>query len=366
MHPYVSFNTSSSFVSNTNWHAYGGEFTLSYTTQMLGLTVQNFVTPAVGLAVLLALIRGLTRKDTDWVVNFWVDMTRSVVYVLLPLSIVWATVLVWQGVPQNLSDYTPVNGIQGFTQLLAQGPAASQVAIKQLGTNGGGFFNINSAHPFENPTPLANFAEVLAILLIPAACVYMFGKMVSDKCARWFRTVPLTKACACMRPLPIPSGAAPAAPMEVSAELLGQSDDDALRPADVAEPIRVLVLNHFAYQLSPVGAQARDDSVDVFDGEHDATDAQRVHRRVHGPKPDRVGRVELVELDATVAVRGPHQREGGANVLEPDQAVDRRSLDRRLAFQLHTEFGEERFGSLEVVDNDENVVHPLNRHIPGA
>src|SRR5213596_576126 len=154
--------------------------------------------------------------------------------------------------------------------------------------------------------------------------------------------------------------------MAVSAELLVQSDDDAFRPADVAKPIRVLVLHHLAYQLGPVGEQARDDSVDVFDGEHDATDAQRVHRRVHGPKPDRVGRVELVELDATVAVRGPHQREGGANALEPDQAVDRRSLDLRLAFELEAEFDEERLGRLEVVDNDENVVHPLNRHIPGA
>lgn len=179
--PYVSFNTSASFVTNTNWQAYGGEFTLSYLTQMLGLTVQNFVTPAVGLAVLVALIRGFTRKETDRVGNFWVDMTRGVVYVLLPLSVVWATVLVWQGVPQNLDAYTQVSGIQGFTQLIAQGPAAAQIAIKQLGTNGGGFFNINSAHPFENPTPLANFMEVLALLLIPAACVYMFGKMIKDK-----------------------------------------------------------------------------------------------------------------------------------------------------------------------------------------
>lgn len=179
--PYVSFNTSSSFVSNTNWQTYGGESTLSYLTQMLGLTVQNFVTPAVGLAVLVALIRGFTSKQTDRVGNFWVDMTRSIVYVLLPLSIVWAGILVWQGVPQNLGSYTEAGGIQGFTQLIAQGPAASQIAIKQLGTNGGGFFNINSAHPFENPTPFSNFVEVLAILLIPAACVYMFGKMVKDK-----------------------------------------------------------------------------------------------------------------------------------------------------------------------------------------
>src|SRR5436305_9952285 len=147
------------------------------------------------------------------------------------------------------------------------------------------------------------------------------------------------------------------------ADLLAQSDDDAFRPADVAKPIRVLVLHHFAYQLGSVGEQARDDGVDVLDGEHDATDAQRVHRRVHRPGPDRVGRVELVELDATVAVRGPQEREGGANVLEPDQAVDRRSLDLRLAFELEAELDEEGLGRLEVVDNDENVVHPLNRHI---
>lgn len=179
--PYVSFNTSASFTSNTNWQAYGGEFSLSYLVQMLGLTVQNFVTPAVGLAVLVALIRGFTRKRTDRIGNFWVDMTRGIVYVLLPLSIIWAAVLMWQGVPQNLGGYTEVRGIQGFTQLIAQGPAASQIAIKQLGTNGGGFFNINSAHPFENPTPLSNFVQVLAILMIPAACVYMFGRMVDDR-----------------------------------------------------------------------------------------------------------------------------------------------------------------------------------------
>jgi K+-transporting ATPase ATPase A chain len=179
--PYVSFNTSASFVSNTNWQAYGGESTLGYLVQMLGLTVQNFVTPAVGLAVLVALIRGFVRKNNDRVGNFWVDLTRGIVYVMLPLALVWSLVLVWQGVPQNLSEYTHVSGVQGFTQLIAQGPAASQIAIKQLGTNGGGFFNINSAHPFENPTPLSNFVEVLSILLIPAASVYMFGRMVKDR-----------------------------------------------------------------------------------------------------------------------------------------------------------------------------------------
>lgn len=181
VHPYVSFNTSASFVSNTNWQAYGGEFTLSYLVQMLGLTVQNFVTPAVGLAVLVALIQGFVRKNNDRVGNFWVNLTRGVVYLMLPLSILWAVLLVWQGVPQNFSDYTPASGIQGFTQLIAQGPAASQIAIKQLGTNGGGFFNVNSAHPFENPTPLSNFLQVLAILLIPAASISMFGKMIKDR-----------------------------------------------------------------------------------------------------------------------------------------------------------------------------------------
>src|SRR5438477_8532593 len=151
--------------------------------------------------------------------------------------------------------------------------------------------------------------------------------------------------------------------MEVSAELLAQSDNDAFRPANVGKPIRVLVLHHFAYQLGPVGEQARDDSVDVFDGEHDATDAQRVHRRVHGAKPDRTGRVELVELDASVAVRRTHEREGGANAVEADQAVDRRSRDLRLAFELEAELDEERLGCLEVVDDYENVVHPLHRHV---
>jgi K+-transporting ATPase ATPase A chain len=178
--PYIAFNTAASFTSNTNWQAYGGETTLGYLSQMLGLTVQNFVTPAVGLAVLVALLRGFTRRESDHVGNFWVDLTRGIVYILLPLSVLWATVLVWQGVPQNLSEYANVNGVQGFSQLVAQGPAASQIAIKQLGANGGGFFNVNSSHPFENPTPLSNFMQALAILLVPGACVYMLGKYVRD------------------------------------------------------------------------------------------------------------------------------------------------------------------------------------------
>jgi K+-transporting ATPase ATPase A chain len=179
--PYVAFNTAASFVTNTNWQAYAGESTLSYFSQMLALTVQNFVSPAVGMAALLALIRGLRGERTGKLGNFWVDLTRSILYVLLPLAFLTAALLVWQGVPQNLDDYTRVHGIQGFTQLIAQGPVASQVAIKQLGTNGGGFYNANSAHPFENPTPLTGFIELVAIVLLPAACVDMFGRMVGDR-----------------------------------------------------------------------------------------------------------------------------------------------------------------------------------------
>src|SRR5438309_688916 len=150
--------------------------------------------------------------------------------------------------------------------------------------------------------------------------------------------------------------------MEVSTELLAQSDDDAFRPADIAKPMRILVLHHFAYQLGPVGEQARNDSVDVIDGEHDATDAQRVHRRVHGPKPDRVGRVELVQLN-TLPIGSPQHREGGPDILEPDQAPYQRPFDCRLALELEAQFDEERLDGFEIVDNDENVVHPFNRHI---
>jgi potassium-transporting ATPase potassium-binding subunit len=176
--PHTAFNIAVSFVTNTNWQNYGGETTLSYLTQMAGLTIQNFVSAASGMAVLAALARGLASRSTDKIGNFWVDMVRSTVYILLPLSVVLAVLLISQGVIQNLDPYIPVDGSK---QVLAMGPAASQVAIKQLGTNGGGFFNVNSAHPFENPTPLSNFAQALAILLIPAALCYTFGRMVNDR-----------------------------------------------------------------------------------------------------------------------------------------------------------------------------------------
>jgi K+-transporting ATPase ATPase A chain len=190
----LAFNTAASFTSNTNWQAYGGETTLSYLTQMLGLTVQNFVSAAMGMAVLVALIRGLRQRSAETIGNFWVDLTRSTLYILLPLSLLWAFLLVSQGVIQNFNAYQTVTLVQPVVteegasvtqQVLPMGPAASQIAIKQLGTNGGGFFNVNSAHPFENPMPLSNFFEMLAILLIPAALCYTFGKMVGDTRQGW-------------------------------------------------------------------------------------------------------------------------------------------------------------------------------------
>jgi K+-transporting ATPase ATPase A chain len=192
--PDSSWNTAVSFATNTNWQGYGGETTMSYLTQMAALTVQNFVSAAAGMAVLVAMIRGITRHATDKIGNFWVDLTRTVLYILLPLSFVLALVLVSQGVVQTFSQYktaallqptTDANGNATTQQVLAVGPAASQVAIKQLGTNGGGFFNVNSAHPFENPTPLSNFFETLAILVISGALCYMFGKMVGDTRQGW-------------------------------------------------------------------------------------------------------------------------------------------------------------------------------------
>jgi potassium-transporting ATPase potassium-binding subunit len=180
-----ALNTAVSFVTNTNWQGYAGEATMSYLTQMVALTVQNFVSAATGIAVILALIRGITRKTTDKIGNFWVDMTRSVLYILLPLSIVFAVLLVGQGVVQNFKAYETVQTIQGAQQVIPMGPAASQIAIKQLGTNGGGFFNANSAHPFENPSPFSNFLEMLTIFLIPAALTYMFGKMVGSARQGW-------------------------------------------------------------------------------------------------------------------------------------------------------------------------------------
>ncbi|NJD57446.1 MAG: potassium-transporting ATPase subunit KdpA [Nitrospirae bacterium] len=212
--PDLAFNAAVSFITNTNWQSYGGESTMSYLTQMTGLAVQNFVSAAEGMAVLVALIRGFTRRTAKTIGNFWVDLTRSVLYILLPLSLVMAVFLVSQGVVQSFSPYKnvpllqtigyerprvdadgkPVIGADGkqltepakaFEQTLPLGPAASQIAIKQLGTNGGGFFNANSAHPFENPTPLSDLLEMLAILLIPAALCYTFGKMVGDTRQGW-------------------------------------------------------------------------------------------------------------------------------------------------------------------------------------
>jgi K+-transporting ATPase ATPase A chain len=177
----LAFNTAASFVTNTNWQAYGGETTMSYFSQMAGLTVQNFVTPAVGLAVMAAMIRGLARKEAAGIGNFWADMTRAVLYILLPLSFVLALILGAQGVVQTFHAYVTAHGLQGADQVIALGPVASQEAIKMLGTNGGGFFNVNSAHPFENPNPLSNFLELLSILLIPAACCETFGVMIGDK-----------------------------------------------------------------------------------------------------------------------------------------------------------------------------------------
>jgi K+-transporting ATPase ATPase A chain len=182
---HLSFNTAVSFVTNTNWQSYSGENTLSYLVQMLGLTVQNFVSAATGIAVLLALVRGLTRKTTELLGNFWVDMTRSVVYVLLPLSIILAFVLVGQGTVQTFSHYAHATTLQGDDQVIALGPAASQIAIKQLGTNGGGFFNANSAHPFENPTPFSNFLEMFSIIIISGGLVFTFGHYMKDRRQAW-------------------------------------------------------------------------------------------------------------------------------------------------------------------------------------
>jgi K+-transporting ATPase ATPase A chain len=183
--PDLSFNTAVSFASNTNWQAYSGETTLSYFTQMAALTVQNFVSAAAGIALAVALIRGFMRSQTKTLGNFWTDLTRTTLYILLPLSIVVAIALVILGVPQNLDPYTHVITLSGAKQLIAQGPVASQVAIKQLGTNGGGFFNANSSFPFENPNALSNFIEVWAILVISAALTYTFGVMINDRRQGW-------------------------------------------------------------------------------------------------------------------------------------------------------------------------------------
>ena len=181
----TALNTAISFVTNTNWQSYSGEQTMSYLTQMLGLTVQNFLSAAVGLASVVALIRGFIRRTTDTIGNFWVDLTRSLLYVLIPLTIIWALVLVSQGVVQTLSPSINVRTLEGQQQAIAIGPAASQVAIKQLGTNGGGFFNANSAHPFESPTPLTDFMEVFGLMMIPASLPFTLGAMLNKRRQGW-------------------------------------------------------------------------------------------------------------------------------------------------------------------------------------
>ncbi len=199
--PDSSWNTATSFATNTNWQGYGGEVTMSYLSQMLGLTVQNFVSAATGMAVLIALIRGIVRHTVRGIGNFWVDLTRTTLYILIPLSVIVALAIASQGVVQTFSPYKTVTLLQPITdangkavteQVLAVGPAASQIAIKQLGTNGGGFFNVNSAHPFENSTPFSNFIEMLSILVISGALCYTFGVMVGDTRQGWAILITMT------------------------------------------------------------------------------------------------------------------------------------------------------------------------------
>ena len=181
----LAFNTAVSFTTNTNWQNYGGESTLSYFTQMAGLAVQNFVSAGAGIAIAVALIRAFSRKSVQTLGNFWVDLTRSVLYILLPVCIVGTLVLVWQGVPQNLNPYTVATTLEGAQQTIAQGPVASQMMIKHLGTNGGGFFNANAAHPFENPTALTNLIHMVSIFAIGAALTNVFGRMVGNERQGW-------------------------------------------------------------------------------------------------------------------------------------------------------------------------------------
>ena len=185
MTPDLAFNTAVSFVTNTNWQAYSGESTLSYLVQMMALTVQNFASGAAGVAVAIALTRGFARQQATTIGNFWVDLTRATIYLFLPLSLLGAMFLCSQGVIQNLHPYTTVTTVEGKPQVIAQGPVASQESIKMVGTNGGGFFNGNSAHPFENPTPLTNMVQMLMIFLIPAGLTYTFGRMVADQRQGW-------------------------------------------------------------------------------------------------------------------------------------------------------------------------------------
>jgi potassium-transporting ATPase potassium-binding subunit len=183
--PDLAFNTTASFTTNTNWQAYSGETTMTYLTQMAGLAFHNFVSAAVGIAAAIAVIRGFVRRSSQTIGNFWFDLVRATLWVLLPISVVGALVLVWQGVPQNLHPYVHAKTLEGAEQVIPQGPVASQEIIKNLGTNGGGFFNANSAHPYENPTPLTNLIEMLAILSIGAAFTHTFGQMAGDRRQGW-------------------------------------------------------------------------------------------------------------------------------------------------------------------------------------
>lgn len=185
MSPHLAFNTAMSFTTNTNWQSYGGESTLSYFSQMVGLTFHNFISAAVGIAVSIALIRGVFRKEAKGIGNFWADVVRCNLYVLLPMCIVYAIFLMSQGMIQNFLPYQEITTLEGGKQILAHGPVASQIAIKMLGTNGGGFFNANAAHPFENPTPLSNFVQMFSIFLIPSALAYLLGHMLGDKRHGW-------------------------------------------------------------------------------------------------------------------------------------------------------------------------------------
>jgi potassium-transporting ATPase potassium-binding subunit len=183
--PDLAFNTSTSFITNTNWQSYGGETTVSYLSQMLGLTHQNFLSAATGIAVAVALIRGFARASSGTIGSFWVDVTRATLYVLLPICVPYTLFLVWQGMPQTLGAYADATTLEGAKQTIALGPVASQVAIKMLGTNGGGFFNANAAHPFENPTALSNFVQMVSIFVIGAALTNVFGRMVGDERQGW-------------------------------------------------------------------------------------------------------------------------------------------------------------------------------------
>jgi potassium-transporting ATPase potassium-binding subunit len=183
--PDLAFNTAVSFTTNTNWQSYDGETTLSYLVQMLGLTMHNFTSAAVGMAIAVAMIRGFSRHQANALGNFWADIVRATIYVLLPIALVFALFLTSQGVIQNFKPYTTVTTVEGKMQTIAQGPVASQEAIKMLGTNGGGFFNANSAHPYENPSPLTNFFQMISIFMIPAGLTYVFGRMVKDQRQGW-------------------------------------------------------------------------------------------------------------------------------------------------------------------------------------